>query len=54
MEAKFARLVEAGAHVVEVQQDLASYENPDTFTMMRDPEGNELCLTSASALTGVP
>jgi hypothetical protein len=39
--------------VVEVRQDPASYDNPDTFTVMRDPEGNEFCVTSTSTLTGL-
>jgi hypothetical protein len=31
----------------------ASFENPDTWTVMRDPEGNEFCVTSTSTLTGL-
>ena len=46
-------LVEAGAELVEVRQDPASFENPDTWTVMRDPEGNEFCVTSTSTLTGL-
>jgi glyoxalase superfamily protein len=38
--------------VVEVRQDPASYDNPDTWTVMRDPEGNEFCVTSTATLTG--
>ena len=53
MEAEVARLVEAGAQVVEVRQDPAWFENPDTWTVMRDPEGNEFCVTSTSTLTGL-
>ena len=53
MKAEDARLVEAGAQVVEVRQDPASFDNPDTWTVMRDPEGNEFCVTSASTLTGL-
>jgi predicted enzyme related to lactoylglutathione lyase len=53
MGAEVARLVGAGAQVVEVRQDPASYDNPDTFTVMRDPEGNEFCVTSTSTLTGL-
>jgi predicted enzyme related to lactoylglutathione lyase len=53
MEAEVARLVGAGAQVVEVRQDPASYDNPDTFTVMRDPEGNEFCVTSTSTLTSL-
>ena len=53
MEAEVSRLVDAGAQVVEVRQDPPSYDNPDTFTVMRDPEGNEFCVTSTSTLTGL-
>jgi hypothetical protein len=53
MEAEVARLVEAGAQLVEVRQDPGSYDNPDTWTVMRDPEGNEFCVTSTSTLTGL-
>jgi predicted enzyme related to lactoylglutathione lyase len=53
MAAEVARLVEAGAQLVEVRQDPASYDNPDTWTVMRDPEGNEFCVTSTSTLTGL-
>jgi hypothetical protein len=53
MEAEVARLVEAGAELVEVRQDPAAFDNPDTWTVMRDPEGNEFCVTSTSTLTGL-
>jgi predicted enzyme related to lactoylglutathione lyase len=52
MEAEVTRLVEAGAQMVEVRQDPASLPNPDTWTVMRDPEGNEFCVTSTATLTG--
>ena len=52
MEAEVTRLVEAGAQVVEVRRDPASLPNPDTWTVMRDPEGNEFCVTSTASLTG--
>jgi len=53
MEAEVTRLVETGAQLVEVRQDPASFDNPDTWTVMRDPEGNEFCVTSTSTLTGL-
>ena len=53
MEAEVTRLVEAGAEAVEVRQDPASFDNPDTWTVMRDPEGNEFCVTSTSTSTGL-
>lgn len=52
MEAEVKRLVQAGAQLVEVRQDPVSHDNPDTWTVMRDPEGNEFCVTSTSTVTG--
>ena len=52
MEAEVARLAHAGAEVVEVRQDPASLDNPDTWTVMRDPEGHEFCVSSTATLTG--
>jgi Glyoxalase-like domain len=52
MEAEVARLAEAGAELVEARQDPATLDNPDTWTVMRDPEGNEFCVTSTATLTG--
>jgi predicted enzyme related to lactoylglutathione lyase len=52
IEAEVARLVAAGAEEVEIHQDPPSFENPDTWTIMRDPEGNEFCVTSTATLTG--
>jgi hypothetical protein len=51
-EGRVTRLVEAGAELVEVLQDPASLDDPDTWTVMRDPEGSEFCVASASAMTG--
>ena len=53
MQDEVARLVEAGGTVVEVRQDPDYYDNPDTFTVMHDPEGNVFCVTSTSTLTGI-
>jgi hypothetical protein len=52
MEAEVARLAGAGAEVVEVRQDPPSLDNPDTWTVMLDPEGNEFCVSSTATLTG--
>jgi Glyoxalase-like domain len=52
LEDEVARLVEAGAVLVEARQDPASFANPDTWTVLRDPEGNEFCVTSTATLTG--
>ena len=52
MAAEVARLAAAGAEVVEVRHDPPSLDNPDTWTVMQDPEGNEFCVTSTETLTG--
>jgi hypothetical protein len=52
MEAEVARLVALGARVVEVRQDPDTLANPDTWTVMQDPEDNEFCVTSSLTLTG--
>lgn len=53
MEAEVAWLDQAEAKVVEVRQDPASYNTPDTWTVMRDPERNEFCVTGTATLTGL-
>jgi Glyoxalase-like domain len=52
MESEVARLVDVGASVIEVRQDPESLDNPDTWTVLAGPEGNEFCVTSTSTLTG--
>ena len=46
------RLVEAGAQVIEVRHDPVCGDDAGTWTVMRDPEGNEFCVTGACAVTG--
>ena len=46
VEDEVTRLVEAGAKLVEVRQDPGSADHAVTWTVMRDPEGNEFCVTS--------
>jgi hypothetical protein len=53
MQDEVARLAEAGAELVEVRQDPPTYDNPETWTVMKDPEGNEFWVTSTSTLTGL-
>jgi predicted enzyme related to lactoylglutathione lyase len=49
MEAEVARLVSLGATVVR------AFEQPgDTFTVMRDPEGNQFCVEQASPAPADP
>lgn len=35
-----------------VQHDPTSYDNPDVWTVMTDPEGNEFCVSSSETITG--
>ncbi len=46
------RLVSAGAKVVEVCQAPETFDNPDTWTVMLDPEGDEFCISGSSTVTG--
>jgi hypothetical protein len=46
------RLQALGARLVEVRHDPETLDNPDTWTVMTDPEGNEFCVTSSSTLSG--
>jgi hypothetical protein len=52
IEPEIARLVEAGARIVDLRQDPDSLQNPDTWAVLEDPEGNEFCVTSTQTLTG--
>jgi Glyoxalase-like domain len=46
------RVVELGARLVEVRQDPDTLENPDTWTVLEDPEGNVFCVTSTATVSG--
>jgi Glyoxalase-like domain len=46
------RLVELGARLVEVRQDPDTLDNPDTWSVLEDPEGNVFCVTSEQTRTG--
>jgi predicted enzyme related to lactoylglutathione lyase len=52
MDAAVDRLIAAGATRVELRHDPDTFDNPDTWMVMLDPEGNEFCLTSSATLTG--
>jgi predicted enzyme related to lactoylglutathione lyase len=52
MEPEVERLIELGASLVAVRQDPDTFDNPDSWTVLTDPEGNEFCVTSTSTLTG--
>ena len=53
LEDEVARLVRAGATLVELRQDPATLDNPDTWAVMQDPEGNEFCVLNADTVTGM-
>jgi hypothetical protein len=47
------RLVTLGARLVEVRQDdPKTHDNPDTWTVLEDLEGNVFCVTSSTTLSG--
>ena len=52
MGAEVSRLVAAGARVVELRQDRAAVDHPETWTVMQDPEGNEFCVLGSTTVTG--
>jgi hypothetical protein len=49
---ELTRLTGLGARLVEVRQDPASMENPDTWAVLEDPEGHVFCVSSSSTITG--
>jgi hypothetical protein len=46
------RLVKLGGRLVEVRQDPATFDNPDTWTVMEDTEDNVFCVSSSVTLAG--
>ncbi len=46
-------LVGAGASLVEMRQDPDTLDNPDTWAVMQDPEGNEFCVLREETVTGM-
>jgi hypothetical protein len=52
MSDEVERLVQLGARVVEVRQDSDALDNPDSWSVLEDPEGNVFCVTSDTTLTG--
>ena len=52
METEVERLVALGARLVEARQDPTTHDNPDTWTVMEDPEGNVFCVSSTRTITG--
>jgi hypothetical protein len=53
LEEEVARLVAVGATVVELRQDPPTQANPDTWAVMRNPEGNALCVFNFDIVTGL-
>jgi hypothetical protein len=54
LDDEVVRLTGLGAHLVEVRQDPAQLENPDTWAVLEDPEGHVFCVTTHATLTGWP
>jgi hypothetical protein len=52
MADEVARLVAAGASVIDIRHDQESLDNPDSWTVMQDPEGNEFCIIDPATFTG--
>jgi hypothetical protein len=48
-----AKLVAAGATLVEMRPDPATFANPDTWAVLQDPEGNEFCVLNAGSVTAL-
>ena len=53
LDDEVARLVALGATLVELRQDPSTLANPDTWAVMRDPEGTEFCVLNADSVTGL-
>jgi Glyoxalase-like domain len=53
LEEEIARLVRAGGTLVEMRPDPSSMDNPDTWAVVRAPEGNEFCVLNAGTVTGM-
>jgi hypothetical protein len=53
LEERVEQLVAAGATLVEMRQDPATFANPDTWAVLQDPEGNEFCVLNADSVTGL-
>ena len=53
MSEEVHRLVKLGARLLDVRQDdPETYDNPDTWTVLEDLEGNVFCVTSSTTLSG--
>jgi hypothetical protein len=53
MSEEVDRLVKLGAQLIDVRQDdPQTPDNPDTWTVSEDLEGNVFCVTSSKTLSG--
>lgn len=53
MSEEVDRLVKLGARVIDVRQDdLETHDNPDTWTVLEDLEGNVFCVSSSTTMSG--
>jgi predicted enzyme related to lactoylglutathione lyase len=53
LDEEVARLVKSGGALIEMRRDPSTLENPDTWVVMQDPEGNEFCVLNAGTVTGM-
>ena len=53
LEDEIVKMTGMGAVLVEMRQDPSSFDHPDTWAVMRDPEGNEFCVLNAESVTGL-
>ncbi len=52
LEDEVTPLTGLGARLIEVRQDPDSMDNPDTWAVLEDPEGNVFCTSSSATITG--
>jgi hypothetical protein len=52
LEEEIQRLTDLGARLVEVRQDPPTFDHPDTWAVLEDPEEHVFCLSSRATLTG--
>ena len=52
LDDELSRLTELGARLVEVRQDPDSMQNPDTWAVLEDPEGNVFRVNSSATVSG--
>ena len=54
LETEIARLRVLGATFVEIRHDPDTFDNPDTWAVLEDPEHHVFCVSNATTITGWP